>query len=110
MFLLIFSDNLTIKGQIELLERSILVNSYAYYMLDRNILEDYQYDANTRQLLNLRKNYPDEFKNSRYYEYFNDFESGTGYDLVFRIKKDNKLESIIHRDAVFALNIKNERR
>ena len=59
--------------KIQLLERSILVNSFAYYELDSNILSDFQYDDNAKQLAALKKEHPTEFKRSSYYEYFHDY-------------------------------------
>lgn len=103
-----FSKQFTDKEKIELLERSILVNSYAYYELDENILSDYQYDANTRQLLELKDTAPEDFKRSRYYKYFDNFESGTGFDLSSRIKSDRDMFERISRDANFALRLKKE--
>ena len=97
------------KEKIQLLQRSILVNSYAYYELNENILEDCQYDANTRMLLSLKKSNPDAFKKSRYYRYFDNFESGTGFDLTGRIKKNKALYNKIARDARLALKLKKER-
>ena len=41
--------------KIQLLQRSILVNSFAYYELDSNILADFQYDDNAKQLAELKK-------------------------------------------------------
>lgn len=105
---MIFSKPFTDKEKIELLERSILVNSYAYYELDENILSDYQYDANTRQLLELKNTAPKDFKRSRYYKYFDNFESGTGFDLSSRIKSDRDMFERISRDANFALRLKKE--
>lgn len=99
----------TIKDKIELLQRAILVDSYAYYELNENLLADYQYDRNTRQLLEFKELYPDEFKKSRYYRYFNNFESGTGFDLTSRLQKNKKLYSIISHDAHLALKLKRER-
>lgn len=105
-----FSKPFTDQEKIQLLQRSILVNSYAYYELDQNILSDYQYDMNTRQLLELKRNAPEAFKKSRYYRYFDNFESGTGFDLTGRLKKDKKLYKIISHDAHLALKYKEERR
>ena len=112
-----FSDDIfTIKERIELLERSILVNSYAYYELNENILADHQYDANTVQLSNFIKQFPQEFLKSRYYKYFYDFcseeegtHNSTGFDLISRLRKDKKLCNIIIRDAHLALKLKKER-
>lgn len=104
-----FSRAFTDLEKIQLLERSILVNSYAYYELDQNVLSDYQYDMNTRQLLELKRSNPEAFKKSRYYKYFDNFESGTGFDLSGRLSKDKKLHKIISHDARLALKLKEER-
>ena len=101
------SKHFTDKAKIQLLQRSILVNSYAYYELNENILADYQYDANTRQLLELKKTNPEAYQKSRYYRYFDNFESGTGFDLTGRVREKNrKLYQNIARDAHLALKLK----
>ena len=101
------SKQFTDKAKIQLLQRSILVNSYAYYELNENILADYQYDANTRQLLDLKKANPEAYQKSRYYRYFDNFESGTGFDLTGRVREKNrKLYQNIARDAHLALELK----
>ena len=105
-----FSQPFTDQQKIELLQRSILVNSYAYYEMNENLLSDYQYDMNTRQLLELKRTAPEDFKKSRYHRYFNNFESGTGFDLAGRLKKDKKLYKIVSHDAHLALKLKHERR
>lgn len=105
---MIFSKQFTDKEKIQLLQRSILVNSYAYYELNENILSDYQYDSNARQLLELKRLAPDAWKKSRYYRYFENFESGTGFDLSSRIRKNRKLYNQVSRDAYLALRLKKE--
>lgn len=105
-----FLSDFTDLEKIQLLQRSILVNSYAYYELDRNILADYEYDRNTRQLLELKKSDPEAWKQSRYFNYFDNFESGTGFDLTSRIKRDKVLYKQVSHDAHLALKMKNERR
>jgi protein-disulfide isomerase len=103
--------------RIQLLERSILVNSFAYYNLDQNILSDFQYDYNARQLAELKKEYPDEFKRSRYYDYFKDFCSEdddihytSGFDLLEQVRKaDEQLYRYLHMDAALALDLKQKR-
>ena len=104
-----FSKPFTDKEKIQLLQRSILVNSYAYYELNENILTDYQYDRNTRQLLKLKNSNPDAYQKSRYYRYFDNFESGTGFDLTSRLRKNRKLLNQVSRDAHLALKLKKER-
>lgn len=107
-----FHEPFTIVERIQLLQRSILVNSFAYYELNDNILSDFQYDANARQLEELVKQHPDEFKRSRYYTYFNDFydsdeHATSGFDLLERVRKnDNELYRHIWIDAAMALDLK----
>lgn len=93
--------------QIQLLQRWIMVQSFAYYELNENILEDCQYDANSYQLVEMLKKYPAEAKRSRYYPYFHDYTGETGYHLVGRVqKKDYDLYRHIWMDAVMALEMK----
>lgn len=103
-----FSKPFTDKEKIQLLQRSILVNSYAYYELNENILPDHQYDANTRQLLALRESAPEAYQKSRYRKYFDNFESGTGFDLTSRLRSNRKLFNNVARDARLALQLKKE--
>ena len=110
-----FRTPFSIVDRIQLLQRSILVNSFAYYELDSNILTDYQYDNNARQLEELAKTYPEEFKRSRYYDYFHDFydadeHATSGFDLLERVRKrDDQLYRYIWMDAAMALDLKQKR-
>ena len=112
-----FDIPFTITEQIQLLQRSILVQSFAYYELNQNIISDFQYDANARQLADLRRKYPEDYGRSKYYEYFKDFGSdddGThytsGFDLLEKIRKtDKQLYRHLHIDAVMALEQKQKR-
>lgn len=102
-----FNGDFDILQRIELLERSILVCSLAYYELNDNLLSDSQYDYNTRQLLELKSLYPADFAASRYFEYFKNFESGTGFYLAGAVKeKDSDLYERIKGDAFIALEFK----
>lgn len=107
-----FNKPFTPLEKIQLLERSILVNSFAYYELDSNLLSDFQYDANAMQLAELKKEYPKEFNRSRYYDYFHDYcDNGvhytSGFDLIERVrKKDETLYRYIWMDALRALDMK----
>lgn len=111
-----FNQPFTPLEKIQLLQRSILVNSFAYYELNENILSDFQYDDNAKQLEELKKEYTDDFKRSRYYEYFHDFGSddGThytsGFDLLERVRKnDSELYRHVWIDAAMALDLKSRR-
>lgn len=113
-----YPDTFTIKDRIECLERSILVNSFAYYELNDNILPDYKYDANTVQLESFAKQFPAEFIKSRYYKYFYDFcvtddgeatHNSSGFDLLSRVKDDDEdLYRRIMIDATMALDLKSK--
>ena len=109
-----FNRPFNVVDKIQLLQRSILVNSFAYYELNENILSDFQYDANAMQLVELMKNNPEESRRSRYYKYFcdyyqedDDLHYTSGFDLLERVKKeDNNLYRYIWMDAVNALDLK----
>jgi hypothetical protein len=109
-----FHEPFTVVEKIQLLQRSILVNSFAYYVLDSNILSDFQYDTNAMQLAEFKKTYPAEFKRSRYYEYFKDYcidednvHFTSGFDLLERVRKsDADLYRYLHMDAALALDLK----
>ena len=111
---MIFKDSFTVLDKIQLLQRSILVNSFAYYELDQNLLSDFQYDDNAKQLAELRRQYPEEFKKSHYYKYFHDYCSEednahytSGFDLLMRVyKADKELHRYLHLDALLAVETK----
>ena len=98
--------------KIQLLQRSILVNSFAYYELNENILSDFQYDENAKQLAEMKRTCPEEFRQSRYYPYFHDYCADdthytSGFDLLERVrKKDDQLYRYIWMDALMALDRK----
>lgn len=106
-----FDRPFSIVERIQLLERSILVHSYTYYELNENLISDFQYDENAKQLADLAQDHMDEFKRSRYYPYFHDFVNEdddtvftSGFDLIERVREhDVKLFHDIHRDAIQAL-------
>lgn len=112
-----FQTPFSVVEQCQLLQRSILVNSYAYYELDSNILEDHKYDSNCRQLEQLCMDYPEETKRSKYHKYFHDFfdaddsaHATSGFDLIERVRKDNsELYRHIAIDSNWALELKQKR-
>lgn len=111
-----FKPQFSILEQIQLLQRWILVQSYAYYELDSNIASDFDYDANALQLIDLMRTYPKEAKKSRYHRYFKDYcpadgdaHYTSGFDLMARMQKNKDLYQAVHRDSNLALIYKNER-
>lgn len=109
-----FRQPFNIVEKIQLLQRWILVQSFAYYELNENIASDFKYDANAMQLVELMKNNPEEAKRSRYHEYFHDYcpteedvHYTSGFDLLERLKKnDPDLHRHVWIDAAWALDLK----
>jgi hypothetical protein len=109
-----FHTPFSVVEKIQLLQRWILVQSFAYYELNQNIASDFKYDANAGQLERLMKGNPEEANRSRYRKYFYDFfdenedtHMTSGFDLLERVRKnDKKLYRYIWMDAVRALELK----
>lgn len=106
-----------IVEKIQLLQRWILVQSFAYYELNENIASDFNYDANAMQLIELMKTHPEEAKRSRYAGYFYDYcpedenvHYTSGFDLLQRVRRaDGDLYRRLHIDATMALDLKSKR-
>lgn len=105
---MVFVNDFGNVEKIELLERSLLVNSYAYYVMNETIMSDFMYDKNARQLVDFKKHHPEDFRLSRYYTIFHDFEGSTGFDLIARVNKDQELQRKIIRDVYLALCLSKE--
>lgn len=73
--------------KMNLLERWILVHSIIYYEYNTNVVKDYIYDSNVKQLVYLIKKYPESFKKSRLYQTFKEFKGSTGFDLKYKCSK-----------------------
>lgn len=110
-----FHKPYSVVEKIQLLQRWILVQSFCYYELNENCATDFAYDSNAKQLTELKKEHPEEFKRSRYYDIFHDYcqdgvQYTSGFDLLNRVKKaDEKLYRHIWMDAVNALELKKRR-
>lgn len=73
----------TIEERLLHLERLILVHAHIYYDLDFNIISDSEYEKFSRELLAIMKQYPKEFKESKYYSYFKDYEGSSMYGTKY---------------------------
>jgi len=73
----------TIIERFNQLERQILVHSYLYYGLDKNIIGDSEFDHMMYYMVELMGSNPDDFSKSVYYVQFKNFEGGTGSDLDY---------------------------
>ena len=105
-----FHKPFNVVEKIQLLQRWMLVQSFAYYELNENIASDFKYDDNAKQLSALMKEHPEESKRSRYHLYFHDYCTAegdahftSGFDLLERVRVKNKeLYRYLHMDAANA--------
>lgn len=79
------------KLRIEALQRWIIVHSILYYEMDNSVVEDKQFDANAKQLVQMQQDYEDEAKETQYWYMFYDFDGSTGFDLYSRMKKKDRV-------------------
>ena len=63
------------------LQRQLVVHSIIYYRMNSSIWTDAQYDAKSKELIQLMKDRPKEFKDSCMHELFKDYDGSTGYHL-----------------------------
>lgn len=62
--------------------RQILLHSYLYYQLDKNLISDHTYDEWCKELAELQLKHPKECASVKfYYKEFKDFDGSTGYHL-----------------------------
>lgn len=103
-----FRDEWDKKTRIELLQRWILVQSFVYYILNENIVPDYEYDKNVLELFALRESDPNAWRNSQYYLYFREYEPGctSGFELLGKAyENDQALYRRLHIDAAMAIDV-----
>jgi len=78
------------KTKIEYLQRRIIIASIQYYELNKTVIEDYKYDSISQQLVELINESPKEFKKTKYYYCFKEFDGSTGFDLPGKLNRKNK--------------------
>lgn len=84
-----FPEHWDLKTKIEFLQRKVILNSIAYYMFDTNFLSDRDYDAMSKQLIQLQKEYGD-VSDTQYGYCMRDFDGSTGFDLYYRLSDHDK--------------------
>lgn len=63
--------------------RQVLVHSFIYYQLNDSIIEDYTFDRWSKDIVMMRRQYPEEFAQTFYADAFKDFDGSSGYDLPY---------------------------
>lgn len=83
----------TILEKINQREYQILVHSFLYYKLDKNIIDDSKFDFFMYDLVELMKNHENEFLKSVFYSEFKSFEGGTGADLKYDTEQIRRIST-----------------
>lgn len=73
----------------------ILVHSYIYYELDKNIIEDYKWDKWAKELVDLQRTYPEIASKVIYADEFKDWAGSTGAFLKFDDWVKNKANYLL---------------
>lgn len=81
----------TILEKINQREYQILVHSFLYYKLDKNIIDDSKFDFFMYDLVELMKNNENEFLKSVFYSEFKGFKGGTGADLKYNTEQIRRI-------------------
>lgn len=91
----------TIEEKIQQRRLQMLIHSYIYYELDKNIIDDYTWDKWAMELVDLQTKYPKESKKVKYFEQFKDWDGSSGAFLKF--------DNWVKNKAKYLLEIYNEK-
>lgn len=64
-------------------QNQLLVHSFLYYQLDKNIISDYTFDLWSSELAKAMKDYPSLAERTFHYKFFKNFDGSSGFDLPF---------------------------
>lgn len=78
-----YNNKQTVIEKINQRERQLYLHSYLYYECNTNIIEDNVFDKYMADLAELIDTYPQEFKQSTFYEDFKNWEEGSGAFLNY---------------------------
>ena len=75
--------NEAIRAKIKQRRRQMLVHSYIYYDLNKNIVSDYVWAKWAKELEQLQRDFPEESQSVEEYEQFKDWDGSSGAFLKF---------------------------
>ena len=98
MFLKVEDDIIKFKNpywsdrlKVSWLQRRVIVHSIIYYFLNSSVIDDFTYDALSRQLVRMQsKLRKEDFKKTDYYYCMHDFDGTTGFDLYDRLNQEDQ--------------------
>lgn len=90
----------TIEEKIKQRRLQMLVHSYIYYELDKNIIDDYTWSKWAVELVQLQKENPIVSKQVEYYEQFKDWDGSTGAFLKYDDKTRKRAERLLKINGI----------
>lgn len=79
-----FKENWSVEDKASFLQRKIILASIMYYIHNESLMEDYEYDKECYQLVELQKQC--DLSNTTYGYAFEDFDGSTGMHLYRALK------------------------
>lgn len=90
----------TIEEKIKQRRLQMLVHSYIYYELDKNIIDDATWDKWAMELVKLQKENPLASKNVEYYEQFKEWDGSSGAFLKFDKQTKQRAERLLKINGI----------
>jgi len=90
----------TIEEKIKQRRLQMLVHSYIYYELDKNIIDDATWDKWAMELVKLQKENPLASKNVEYYEQFKEWDGSSGAFLKFDVQTKQRAERLLKINGI----------
>ena len=90
----------TIEEKIKQRRLQMLVHSYIYYELNKNIIDDTKWDKWAMELVKLQKENPIDSIKAPYYEEFKDWDGSTGAFLKFDEKTKKRAERLLKINGI----------
>lgn len=81
---------LSTKEKISTIQRYIIVHSILYYVMNKSVISDKKFDEVAKELVALKKQEQEAYKQSDYYYCMYDFDGSTGFDLYDRLNECDK--------------------
>lgn len=78
------------KTKMSYIQRRLIVYSILYYKDGVSLVSDNDFDELSKQLIEMSKENPEEYKKTRYYYCMHDFDGSTGFDLFSKLNVEDK--------------------
>lgn len=82
---------LSLSAKMSAIQRFIIVHSILYYHKNTSVISDVYFDKVSRELVELKKKNPNDYKQTDYYYCMKDFDGTTGFDLYDKLSMSDKM-------------------